>query len=138
MQSARKEKGAVAVEMAIVLPLLLLILLGIIEFGRALNVQVSLTQAAREGARYAAIHHGEPGFDVQATALAAAPALSGLSVSVTDNASSCSSGSSGSNVQVQTRVALPSLTGFLDAGFFGAAGIFPLSMTGVGVMRCGG
>jgi TadE-like protein len=135
MQSARKEKGAVAVEMAIVLPLLLLILLGIIEFGRVLNVQVSLTQAAREGARYAAIHHGEPGFDVSGTALAAAPSLSGLGVSVTDNASSCSSSS---NVQVRTTVSLPSLTGFLDAGFFGAPGIFPLSMSGVGVMRCGG
>ncbi|AUZ35456.1 pilus assembly protein TadE [Arthrobacter sp. PGP41] len=135
MQIANKEKGAVAVEMAIVLPLLLLIVLGIIEFGRVLNVQVSLTQAAREGARYAAIHHGEPGFDVQATALAAAPALSGLGVSVTDDASSCSSNS---NVQVQTKVTLPSLTGFLDAGFFGAPSIFPLNLTGVGVMRCGG
>lgn len=135
MKKKGKERGAVAVEMAIVLPLLLLILLGIIEFGRALNVQVSLTQAAREGARYAAIHHGEQGFDVRAATLAAAPSLSGLSVTVTDNASSCTSTS---NVQVQTRVALPSLTGFLNAGFFGASGIFPLSMTGVGVMRCGG
>ncbi|TNB70745.1 pilus assembly protein [Arthrobacter sp. BB-1] len=135
MKTKGKEKGAVAVEMAIVLPLLLLILLGIIEFGRVLNIQVSLTQAAREGARYAAIHHGDPSFDVRGATLAAAPTLSGLPVSVTDNASSCASGS---NVQVQTRVALPSLTGFLDAGFFGAPGIFPLSMTGVGVMRCGG
>lgn len=136
MQSARKEKGAVAVEMAIVLPLLLLILLGIIEFGRVLNVQVSLTQAAREGARHAAIYHNKPGLDVSGTALAAAPSLAGLSVSVTDNASSCSSGSR--DVKVTTSVNLASMTGFLDAGFFGAPAVFPLSMTGVGVMRCGG
>lgn len=135
MKKKGKERGAVAVEMAIVLPVLLLILLGIIEFGRAYNVQVSLTQAAREGARYAAIHHDESGLDVQGKALAAAPALTGLPVSVTDNASSCSSGS---DVQVTASVALPSLTGFLDAGFFGAPSIFPLSMKGVGVMRCGG
>lgn len=135
MKTKGKEKGAVAVEMAIVLPLLLLILLGIVEFGRVYNVQVSLTQAAREGARYAAINHGEPGLNVQTATLAAAPALSGLPVTVTDNASSCTSGS---NVRVTTRVSLPSLSGFLDAGFFGAPGIFPLSMTGVGVMRCNG
>ena len=121
--------------MAILLPLLLLILLGTIEFGRALNVQVSLTQAAREGARYAAIHYSDSNVDVRGATLAAAPSLSGLTVSVTDNASSCSSGS---NVQVTTSVSLPSLSGFLNAGFFGAPGIFPLSMKGVGVMQCGG
>jgi Flp pilus assembly protein TadG len=135
MYSGRKEKGAVAVEMAIVLPLLLLILLGIMEFGRALNVQVSLTQAAREGARYAAIHYGESGLNVSGTALAAAPALGGLGATVTNDATSCTTGA---NVTVTTKVTLPSLTGFLDAGFFGAPSVFPLKMTGVGVMRCSG
>lgn len=135
MRSDKKERGAVAVEMAIVLPLLLLILLGIIEFGRALNVQVSLTQAAREGARYAAIHHGEAGLDVSGTALASAPALAGLGATVTNNATSCTTGA---NVTVTTTVTLSSLTGFFNAGFFGSPGIFPLHMNGVGVMRCGG
>lgn len=131
----RKERGAVAIEMAILLPLLLLILIGIIEFGRVLNIQVSLTQAAREGARYAAVHYQEGGLDVAGTALSTAPSLDGLGVSVSDNASSCAPGA---NVEVTTSVSLPSMSGFLDAGFFGAPGIFPLNMTGVGVMRCGG
>lgn len=135
MKSRRKERGAVAVEMAIILPLLLLILIGTIEFGRVFNVQISLTQAAREGARHAAIHHHKATLDVEGTALGAAPALAGLGVAVWDDADSCSSGS---NVEVRTSVTLPSLTGFLDAGFFGAPGIFPLTLTGVGVMRCGG
>jgi Flp pilus assembly protein TadG len=135
LKSKKKERGAVAVEMAIVLPLLILILVGIIEFGRVLNVQVSLTQAAREGARYAAIHHDDPTLDVRAATLAAAPSLSGLPVTVTDNASSCTAGS---NVTVTTKVSLRSLSGFLDAGFFGQPVIFPLAMSGVGVMRCGG
>lgn len=135
MKSNVKERGAVAVEMAIVLPLLLLILVGIIEFGRAYNIQVSLTQAAREGARYAAVHYQEGGLDVAGTALSAAPSLDGLGVSVSDNAASCAPGS---NVEVTTSVSLPSLSGFLDSGLFGAPGIFPLNMTGVGVMRCGG
>ncbi|WGM19275.1 TadE/TadG family type IV pilus assembly protein [Paenarthrobacter sp. OM7] len=135
MKTKKNERGAVAVEMAVLLPLLLLILIGIIEFGRVLNVQVSLTQAAREGARHAAVHYQDGSLDVEGTALGAAPSLDGLGVTVTDNASSCAPGS---NVEVTTSVSLPSMSGFLDAGFFGSPGIFPINMTGVGVMRCGG
>ncbi|UVJ38524.1 TadE/TadG family type IV pilus assembly protein [Arthrobacter sp. CJ23] len=135
MKSNTKERGAVAVEMAILLPLLLLILIGIIEFGRVLNVQVSLTQAAREGARHAAIHYDDGTMDVTAAALAAAPSLDGLGVTVTDNASNCASGQ---DVEVTTSVSLPSMSGFLDAGFFGTPGLFPMNLNGVGVMRCGG
>ena len=135
MKSKRKERGAVAVEMAIVLPLLLVILVGIIEFGRVLNVQVSLSQAAHEGARYAAIHYDDASPNVSGAALGKRPSLSGLPVTVTDNASSCAPGTS---VKVTTKVTLPSMTGLLDAGFFGQPVIFPLSMSGVGVMRCGG
>jgi len=135
LKAKQKERGAVAVEMAMLLPLLLLILIGTIEFGRVLNVQISMTQAAREGARYAAIHYKDPGLNVTAATLAAAPSLSGLPVGVTSNASSCAPDS---NVTVKTTVSLTSLSGFLDAGFFGAPGIFPMNLTGIGVMRCGG
>lgn len=135
MKAKQKERGAVAVEMAMLLPLLLLILIGTIEFGRVLNVQISMTQAAREGARYAAIHYKDSGLNVTAATLAAAPSLSGLPVGVSNNASSCTPGS---NVTVTTTVSLTSLSGFLDAGFFGSPGIFPMTLTGIGVMRCGG
>jgi len=50
------EKGQSAVEFALVLPLLLVLLLGIIEFGWFLNAKITITGAAREGARYLAIH----------------------------------------------------------------------------------
>lgn len=46
-----QRRGVAAVEMAIVLPILLLALVGIIEFGRAVMVQQIITNAAREGAR---------------------------------------------------------------------------------------
>jgi hypothetical protein len=49
------EQGAAAVEMALVLPILLLVVFGIIDFGFAFNAQISLTQAAREGVRVGAI-----------------------------------------------------------------------------------
>lgn len=135
MKPKQKERGAVAVEMAIVLPLLLLILIGTMEFGRVFNVQNSLTQAAREGARHAAINYNKATLDVEGTALGAAPSLDGLDVTVTDDAGAC-----GPNldVEVRTSVALDSMSGFLDAGWFGSPGLFPMTLTGVGVMRCGG
>lgn len=41
--------------MALVTPLLLMMLFGIIDFGRMLNAQITLTEAAREGARAVAL-----------------------------------------------------------------------------------
>ena len=51
----RSERGAAAVEMAIVLPLLLLLIGGIIDFGRLLFGEVMVVNAAREGARMVAM-----------------------------------------------------------------------------------
>jgi Flp pilus assembly protein TadG len=48
----KREDGAAAVEFAIVLPLLMLILFGIIEFGLILYNQEVITNASREGARF--------------------------------------------------------------------------------------
>ena len=50
-RQSRRERGAAAVEMAIVLPLLLLIVGGIIDFGRFFYTQNIVVNAAREGAR---------------------------------------------------------------------------------------
>ena len=80
--SSRKarDRGSVAVEFALVVPALLLIVFGLIDFGRALNAQISLTGAAREGARLAAL--GYSNGQVQARVAAAAPSLSGVTVTV--------------------------------------------------------
>jgi Flp pilus assembly protein TadG len=48
---ARSEQGAAAVEFALLLPILLVVLLGTIEFGLAFFTQEVLTNASREGAR---------------------------------------------------------------------------------------
>jgi Flp pilus assembly protein TadG len=53
--ASRGERGQALVEFAIVLPLLLLLLLGIVDFARAWNVYEVLTDAAREGARIAVV-----------------------------------------------------------------------------------
>lgn len=51
----RRRKGAAAVEFAVVAPVFVLMLLGMMEYGRMLMVQQSLTAAAREGARLAVV-----------------------------------------------------------------------------------
>ena len=48
-----RRRGAALVEMALVLPVFLTIVLGIIEFGRAMTISNLLANAAREGARLA-------------------------------------------------------------------------------------
>ena len=53
----RSEKGQAMVEFALVLPLLLALLCGIIDFGWLYYNQITLNNAAREGARYAVIHY---------------------------------------------------------------------------------
>ena len=47
--------GASAVELAFLLPILLMVLFGIFQFGIAYNNWIALTHAAREGARLAAV-----------------------------------------------------------------------------------
>jgi Flp pilus assembly protein TadG len=49
--SIRNQQGAVAVEFAFVLPLLIVLLVGIMEFGLILYNQQVITNACREGAR---------------------------------------------------------------------------------------
>lgn len=55
MKRMRSEKGAALIEAAVTVPLILLISVGIFEFGRAYQTQQVLTNAAREGARVAVI-----------------------------------------------------------------------------------
>lgn len=57
----RAERGAVAVEFAFVLPLLLLLLLGTITGGLAFSRSIGLTNAVREGARFGATADADSG-----------------------------------------------------------------------------
>ena len=51
----RNEKGASAVEFALVLPIFIMLVFGIFQFGIAFNNWIALTHAAREGVRLAAV-----------------------------------------------------------------------------------
>ncbi len=55
MKRLKKERGAALLEAAITVPIVLLICVGIFEFGRAYQTWQVLTNASREGARLAVI-----------------------------------------------------------------------------------
>ena len=67
-----RERGAAIVEFAIVVPLLLLLLLGSIEFGRAYSAKISVTHAAREGVREYALTQDASAGDAAARGAATA------------------------------------------------------------------
>lgn len=124
MRRIRSESGAAAVEFALVVPALLLVLFGIVEFGKIYNTQLQVTSAAREAVRVMAIQK-DPDVAVAAAILSAPglqPALSPSQVSV----SSCDSATE-TTVIVTYSVSLVS-------GLFANS----VSLTGKGVMRCGG
>ena len=52
---SRDQDGAAAVEFALLLPLLVLLLFGFIQFGLAFNTRIQATNAAREAARQAVV-----------------------------------------------------------------------------------
>lgn len=61
MQRAQEERGAAAVEFALVLPVLVLLLFGIVFFAIGYNRKQGLQAAAREGARLAALPQSTQG-----------------------------------------------------------------------------
>ena len=61
MTRVKSERGAALLEAAITIPMLLLISVGIFEFGRAWQTWQVLTNAAREGARLAVLPDPTPG-----------------------------------------------------------------------------
>ncbi|MFI7600242.1 TadE family protein [Actinoplanes sp. NPDC049681] len=123
------DHGAAAVEMALVLPLLLLLLFGIIDFGRALNAQITLTEAAREGARATAM-----GLDGRARVTSAAGTVTVDSLQI----SSCA-GNTGADAVVRVSHSFRPVTpvGSLMSFFGGRSdGSFPIVARGV--MPCVG
>ena len=64
MRAKKLRWAAATVEMAVVMPLLLTVLLGIIEYGWVFSVKAGLASAAREGARVASLP-GSTDADIQ-------------------------------------------------------------------------
>ena len=126
----RDEHGAGAVEFAFIVPLLLVLVLGIAEFGHAFQVQGTLSAAAREGARVMALQN-DPAAARTAVRDAAPtldPAVTDAQITVAPTACPLTSTTT-ANVRVTVDYPMPFLT-----DFFGA----DIDLTGTGVMRCNG
>lgn len=68
---ASNQSGAVAIEFAIVSTIMITVMLGVVEFGRGLNVRNQLAQAADAGARQLLVNSALPNADLEARLRAA-------------------------------------------------------------------
>lgn len=129
MSNPRSEQGAAAVEFALVLIPLIILLLGIIEFGYIFNQQLTVTNSAREGARVLAITR-----DVDDAIAAASNAASTLNGTPVINTPQVCPETGGGDAEVNVALDLDTITG-LEAWVPGLEGI---TLTGRGVTPCGG
>jgi Flp pilus assembly protein TadG len=126
----REQRGASAVEFAFIVPLLIVLVLGIAEFGRAFQVQGTLSAAAREGVRAMALQNDPVAARnvVKDAAASLDPGLTDAQITITP-ATCPATGLGSTYVRVTIDYPMPFLTGFFGSG---------IELTGTGVMRCYG
>lgn len=78
----RGERGAALIELAIALPMLVLILMGTVDFARVFRTAIELTNAARAGVQYGSLGAAQSAdtAGMQAAATNAAPDVPGITV----------------------------------------------------------
>lgn len=126
-----RRSGAVATEFALVLPLLLMLMLGIFEFGRVWNAKQVLTSAAWHAARLAAV--GEVTDDSVTNVVRNALARAALNP---DSARILLSGTDGkAGTETWVTVEYPYRLGFLAPLMGWAADSSTVTLSAVTVMR---
>ena len=120
-----RERGAAAVEFALVAPLLILLVVGIAEFGRAYYLQTTLSGSAREAVRTMALKNDATAARTTAKSAASPLVLTDGQIAV----AGCPTPGGTSNATVTISYTMPFVS-----GLFGAS----VDLSGRGVMRCGG
>ena len=83
IKNLKNQKGQALVEFTIVLPILMLLIMGIFQFGMMLNAYITIGNAAREGARAGII--GSTDAEIRNLIISTSPSLEpeNLTVSIT-------------------------------------------------------
>lgn len=102
------EKGQDYLEFAIIVPIFMLLVMGIVDFGRVFNTWMMVTHGAREGARYAAVGYSEADVVAHVEATTA-----GLAVTVTVNPAAPADRNPGDPVTVSVSTNVQLFSGFI-------------------------
>lgn len=125
----RKNKGQSLVETALMLPVVLLLLTGIIDFGMMFNNYLIVSNASREGARAAAI--GSTDVQIDNVVDNAAVSLDSSNLTVTIDPTQAEGRKSGDTVTVTVRYRHSMMTPIIAAIFPG-----PVDLDSSTSMRC--
>ena len=127
------ESGSMVIEFGLIVPLLVILISGLVEFGMAYTIRMNLSHAAREGVRvYALVDGGAWKSTAEAAAGTAPP---GVPDAIATSSNNCLTPSrppttpTQSSVEVR-RSAYPIRIAFIPA--------ITVDLTGRAVMRCGG
>lgn len=112
--AAKAQRGQSLVELALLVPVLILILIGIIDFGRVFNAYITITNAAREGARYGAMHPDDAD-GIKARVVNEATA-SGVNVEDVEVEFPNGTSEPGNPIRVKVIYGFPLITAFLFGG----------------------
>lgn len=80
MKNLKNQKGQALVEFAIVLPILLMLVMGIIQFGMMLNSYLAIENASREGARAGIV--GSTDAEIETLIISTSPSLNPADLTV--------------------------------------------------------
>jgi Flp pilus assembly protein TadG len=120
------DRGAAAVEFALVVPLLIALIAGIAEFGQVYHRQTTLSGSAREAVRILALKNDPVAARAAARSVAAPLVLTDGQIAIV----ACpSTAGSSANAVVTITYPMPILSGAVGT---------TVRLTGKGVMRCGG
>ena len=141
IRRVRNDRGAAAVEFALVVPIFLLLVFGIINFGWLFGQNLALSNAARQAARFGVVQSNDCNAVKSQAISAAAPlvSISASDVSVSSPTAAACSGATkacaGSAPDANVTVTLTYTAQVPVGGFIPGLGTTKV-LTGKGVFRC--